>query len=323
MLARHAESLFWAGRYLERAEDTARVLDVTYHGSLQVAGDETRNPWADVLDVLQTRWEAERRGLPLDEQSVCEFLVLDRTNPGSIVSSIATARENFRTVREHLSTELWENVNRFHLELHGRDLALDLAGEPYVLYELVKVRCQTLAGVSASSMPRDEGYAFLELGWMIERALITCRLLDVTFPNLAPDRYDTMLHTLRCASALEAYRRSFQSSTSPLHVAAFLLQSPSFPKSVLFCLRRAEEALARIPSSTAGRNRARRLLGRIRSELEYADVNELVAAGLCAQLDQLQGGISEVADVVAGQYFRVGDEFSLHSQFVLPGEALV
>jgi uncharacterized alpha-E superfamily protein len=323
MLARHAESLFWAGRYLERAEDTARLLDVTYHGSLQVAGDASRNPWADVLDVLQTRWEFAQRGLPLDEQSVCEFLVLDRTNPGSVASCIAIARENFRAVREQLSTEMWETVNRFHLELSARDLRLDLSGEPYVLYELVKMRCQTLRGVSANSMPRDEGYSFLELGWMIERALITCRLLDVNFPSLAPDHYDALLHTLRSASGLEAYRRSFQSSTSPVHVAAFLLQSPSFPRSLLFCLNRAETSLASIPTSAGVRNRARRLLGRIRSELEFADIHELVAGGLCDTLAKLQDDIAEVADVVGGLYFRVGDEFSLHSQFVLPGDALV
>lgn len=323
MLARHAESLFWAGRYLERAEDTARLLDATYHGSLQVAGDETRNPWAAVLDILHATDEFGDDDRQLDEVSVCEFLVLDRSNPASIASAIATARENFRTVREHLPTEMWEIVNRFHLDLGARNLSADLAGEPYVLYEMVKVRCQTLGGVAAQSMPRDESYSFLRLGWMIERALITCRLLNVNYPTLGYDHYDALLLTLRSASSLEAYRRSFQSSTNPTHVAAFLLQSPSFPRSVLFCLQRAEHSLGNIPSGSGARNRARRLLGRIRSELEYADVSELVSGGLCATLDNLEYEICEVADVVASQYFRVGDEFSLHSQFVLPGEALV
>jgi uncharacterized alpha-E superfamily protein len=322
MLARHAESLFWAGRYLERAEDTARLLDVTYHGSLQVVGDEQRNAWAAVLDILQTRAEFDEKPRTIDEASVCEFLVLDRTNPGSIVSAIASARENFRTVREQLSTEMWENVNRFHLELRARNLKADIDGEPYRLYELVKVHCQTLGGVAAQSMPRDEGYSFLRLGWMIERALITCRLLKVNYPTLGAEHYDALLLTLRSASALEAYRRSFQSSTNPTHVAAFLLQSPSFPRSVLFCLQRAEHSLSNIPSA-GGRNRARRLLGRIRSELEYADITELIANGLEDMLETLQWDICEVADGVAAQYFRVGNEFSLHSQFVLPGEALV
>ena len=117
MLARHAESLFWAGRYLERAEDTARLLDVTCQGSLQVAGDETRNAWAAVVDILQAWPEYELLNRPVDESSVSEFLVLDRKNPGSIVSAIASARENFRTVHEHLPTEMWESVNRFHLDL--------------------------------------------------------------------------------------------------------------------------------------------------------------------------------------------------------------
>ena len=323
MLARHAESLFWAGRYLERAEDTARLLDVTYHGSLQVAGDETRNAWNAVLDILQARTEFDLHGQQPDETAVCKFLVLDRANPGSIASAVAAARENFRTVREHLPTEMWENVNRFHLELQARNLDADLAGEPYVLYDLVKVRCQTLGGVAAQSMPRDESYSFLRLGWMIERALITCRLLNVNYPTLSYDHYDALLLTLRSASSLEAYRRSFQSSTNPTHVAAFLLQSPSFPRSVLFCLQRAEHSLGNIPSTSGARNRARRLLGRIRSALEYTDVSELVSSGLCEALEHLELEICAVADVVASQYFRVGDEFSLHSQYILPGEALV
>ncbi len=260
-------------------------------------------------------------------------------------------------------------------------------------------------------MLRDEGYSFLELGWMIERALITCRLLDVHLPSLAVDRYDALLHLLRSASALEAYRRSFQASTNPIHVATFLLQSPSFPRSVLFCLQRAETSLANIATAAGTRNRARRLLGRIRSELEYADPIELATAGLGSlpagsprtlgsipagsprtlgsvpagsphplgsvpagsprtlgsvpagsprtlgsipagsphplgsipagsprtlgsvpagsphplgsMLGELYTSIAEVADAVGGLYFRVGDEFSLHSQYVLPGEATV
>ena len=218
---------------------------------------------------------------------------------------------------------MWESVNRFHLDLQARNLWVDLAGEPYVLYEMVKVRSQTLGGIAAQSMPRDEGYSFLRLGWMIERALITCRLLNVNYPSLSYDHYDALLLTLRSASALEAYRRSFQSSTNPTHVAAFLLQSPSFPRSVLFCLQRAEHSLSNIVSASGARNRARRLLGRIRSELEFADINELIAGDLCEALDDLQRNVCEVADVVASQYFRVGHDSSLQSQFVLPGEALV
>ena len=323
MLARHAESLFWAGRYLERAEGTARLLDVTYQGSLQVAGSEGRDVWAHVLDVLRARKEFDRRGRELDEGAVCTFLVTDRRNPGSIVSGVARARENFRTVREHLSSEMWENVNRFHLDLQARDIAADLTGEPYELYDLVKVRCQTLGGVAAQSMPRDETYSFLRLGWMIERALITCRLLNVNYASLGHDDYDALLLTLRSASALEAYRRSFQSSTNPIHIAAFLLQSRSFPRSVLFCLQRAEHPLENLAGLSTTRNRAQRILGRIRSQLEFTDIAEFITGDVRATLDALEQSICDIADVVANQYFRVGSEYSLQSQFVLPGEAMV
>ena len=122
MLARHAESLFWAGRYLERAEDTARLLDVTYHSSLGATTGEVRRAWRRTLDILRLRKEFEHRDEIADERAVPRFLVVDRANPGSIVSSVATARENFRSVREQLSSEVWESVNRFHHEMQARNL---------------------------------------------------------------------------------------------------------------------------------------------------------------------------------------------------------
>lgn len=322
MLARHAESLFWAGRYLERAEDTARLLDVTYHGSLQDTGDTDHDPWAAVLEILQTRVEFDELDVELDAASVSAFLVLDRSNPGSILSATAAARENFRVVREHLSTEMWETVNRFHLDLRQRNLHDDLSGEPYRLYELVRVNCQAFGGIAAQSMPRDEAYSFLRLGWMIERALITCRLLAVNYPTLSADNYHSMLLTLRSGSALEAYRRSFQSSTNPTHVAAFLLQSANFPRSVYFCLERAKHSLSSIQDSGA-RDRAGRLLGRVCSQVEFADIGELVAEGMTEALDRLQSDIGDIANAVAHQYFRIGEQSALNPQFVLPGETLV
>jgi uncharacterized alpha-E superfamily protein len=320
MLARHAESLFWAGRYLERAEDTARLLDVTYHGSLGATTGEVRRAWRRTVDIVRLRKEFERRDDTPDERAVPQFLVLDRANPGSIVACVATARENFRSVREQLSSEVWESVNRFHHQLQGRNLHRDLDGEPYALYDLIKNRCQTLAGVAAQTMPRDDGYRFMVIGWMLERALMTTRLVNVRYPTLAHDEYDSWLLTLRSASGLEAYRKVFQSSTNPMHVAAFLLQSSTFPRSVLFCLQRAEASLDRLDGRAPGRNHAGRLLGQVRSRLQYVDMTELVAGDVIAALDELEEHIREVADALARQYFRAGDDPTLRSQFVMPGE---
>jgi uncharacterized alpha-E superfamily protein len=128
MLARLAENLFWAGRYVERAEDTARMVDVTYHSLLESPSTEVATSWGQLLDVLQLRHLYGDR--PLDGGEVVHFLVLDREDPGSITSSIGAARENIRSVRELVSTELWEAVNDLHLALGRRDLRRDLAGQP-------------------------------------------------------------------------------------------------------------------------------------------------------------------------------------------------
>jgi len=154
MLARHAEDLFWTGRYLERAEDTARMLDVTYHGLLESSVEDSSVVWRELVKVLHLEQSFEERGIESTEGPVTEFLVLDDANDGSIVSSIACARDNARTVRERISTELWEAINGLHLELGARDLRADLQRQPYELYRIVKARCQMITGTAAETMPR-------------------------------------------------------------------------------------------------------------------------------------------------------------------------
>jgi uncharacterized alpha-E superfamily protein len=308
MLARHAESLFWCGRYLERAEDTARMLDVTYHGLLESPPGEASRSWLDLLAVLNLDGVFAEAGLMPTAEGVSDFLVLDDKNGGAIVSAVARARENARSVRELISTELWEAVNNFFLELQARDLRRDLTHQPYELYGMVKRWCQTVAGVAAETMPRDDGWRFLMLGWMLERAEMTCRLIDVRYPELAMvsdiDRFHTLLGVLKSASGSEAYRKAYGASTAAADVVEFLVLSRTFPRSVLFCLRQAEEALADL-SEPDVLDRPQRVLGRLRSELEFADVPELISSsGLQSALDRIQSGVREVADAIGTQYFR-------------------
>ncbi|MGH9137116.1 MAG: alpha-E domain-containing protein [Acidimicrobiales bacterium] len=327
MLARHAESLFWTGRYVERAEDTARMLDVTYHGLLEAAPYEAERAWRDLLAVLRLESVFDARGWGVDAVSVSEFLVLDDDNPGSIIASVANARENVRTVRELIPTELWESINRFHLDLRARNLRADLEQQPYVLYGAVKRGCQSVAGVASETMPRDDGWRFLQLGWMLERAEMTCRLLDVQYAATASghagdgdrdgDRGPASFHhwssTLKSASASEAYRKAFRSSMEVADVVDFLLLSETFPRSVLFCLRRAETDLARLDPNQSRLSRPRRLLGRVRADLEYRDLHEVLADGLHPFLDGLQRSVRQVAEAVALQYFRNSQEFAVHA----------
>jgi uncharacterized alpha-E superfamily protein len=304
MLARVAENMFWMGRYVERAEDTALLLDVTYHGLLESAVQEEHEAWRTLLEVLHALPGYGDR--PYGGEDVARYLVLDQANPGSIVSSVARLRENARSVRELVSTELWQVVNNFYLDLRARDLAADLERQPHGLYGMVKLRCQTIYGVASETMPRDDGWRFIALGRMLERAEMTCRLLNVRYRQLTGSPhagFHDWVQVLKSASAYEAYRKSYQVQMDPGHVVEFLLFRENFPRSVLFCLRSAEAHLARL-GPVGEVTRPQRLLGRIRAELEFRDLPELLDEGLHRFLDRVQEQVWAVAEAVADQFFR-------------------
>ncbi|MEA3018638.1 MAG: hypothetical protein QOI47_162 [Actinomycetota bacterium] len=317
MLSRHAESLFWTGRHVERAGDTARMLDVTYHALLESPHAEAQRTWSELLDVLSLRPAFEATDDHVSARSVTRFLVLDPTNPGAIVSSVGRARENARSIRELLSTELWETINTFWLELMELDLAAGIEHQPYELYRLVKRRTQEIAGTAAETMPHDDGWRFLLLGWMLERAMIVCRLINVRTMRYTSgeDELDfyRAVELLKSASALEAFRKTYPGAMTLHNVVGFLLLSPTFPRSVLYSIRAAEARLGQLvgPGALA---RPQRVLGRLRADLDFADPIELLNGDLHAALDDLEAHLRGVADLVAVQFFRNVDELSfLHA----------
>ncbi len=317
MLARHAESLFWAGRYIERAESTARMLDVTYHAHLELMSVSESTAWYDLLKVLNLDMAFSETDGALRSDTVSSFLVLDPSNPGTIRSNVELARENLRAVRELISTELWESINSFHLQLKARDVPADIAGEPHELYAMIRTRCQAVAGVASETMPRDEGWNFLNLGWMLERAVMTCRLLAVRYSQLvvagATGGFHHWVSTLKSASGSEAFRRRYRASMDPADVVAFLLLSAQFPRSVLFGLQTAERALDWIEGQgSKPANRPQRLLGRLRSDVQYSDVDEVLADDLALYLARVEAGIRQVSEAVELAYFRSSEELALH-----------
>lgn len=320
MLARDAESLFWIGRYMERAEDTARLLDVTYHGLLETTAAEERAAWSGVLAAVGLERAFEATGRPLTAIAVCDFLVADRTNRGSIIAAVEQGRENARTVRGWLSTELWSAINSFCLGLRQRNVRTDLEHEPHDLYGFVRRECQAVAGVAHETMARDEGWRFLELGWHLERAEWACRLLRVRQAQLGSSGFHEWVGTLRSASALEAYRRTNRASMDPADVVAFLLLSRTFPRSVLHAVRTAEGSLQLLSPGEPELTRPLRLLGRLRADLEFADVRELMAGDLSAHLFAVEGAIRQVCTAVDLQYFTNSHEFDMHTVSVMPGE---
>ncbi len=316
MLSRHAEDLYWTGRYVERAEDTARLLDVTYHGLLESAA-EPSEAWREVLEVLflDDAFAATDGDLG-DGVAVTDFLVLDEAAPGSISASVGQARANARGLRDRISTELWEAINGFYLELGARDLRAELERHPYDVYRWVRDHCQMVAGVAAETMPRDDGYRFLLLGRFLERAEMTCRLLAVRYNRLGRSGQAQAFHwwlaLLKSVSAFEAYLKEHRASVDPNRVLEFLLLSPDFPRSVLFCLREAEEQLTGVVAD-GERVAAQRVLGRVRAGVEYCDVAEVVASDLGGYLDELQKDIWGVGDALDVQFFKHGADLDLHA----------
>ena len=330
MLARLAENLFWAGRYVERAEDTTRMVDVTYHSLLESPYGEVAQSWEQLLEVLHLR--AQYGDGPVDPARVVSFLVLDRDNPGSITSCIGRARENTRSVRELVSSELWESINDLHLALSSRDLRQELADQPFQLFRSVRRACMTIYGVGSETMPRDDGWRFMALGRMLERAEMTCRLIDVRHGQLegvgdrSPRRTDgvaevpqgadrTDFHhwiaVLKSASAFEAYRRRYRASMDPADVVEFLLLEPDLPRSVLYCLTGAMHQLHALCGGLP--TRATRRLGQATSSLQYRDVGELFEVGLHGFLDEVQDRIAEVAEAVADEFFRHHPSGAMHA----------
>jgi len=326
MLARLAENLFWAGRYVARAEDTARMVDVTYHTLLESPFGEAGRTWDQLLEVLHLRSDWDERGLgPTgDAHAVVRFLVLDSDNPGSIAAATARARENVRSVRELVSTELWEAVNDLHLELRSRDLDREVAEQPSELLRLVRNASMTIYGVASETMPRDAGWRFLALGRLIERAEMTCRLIDVRYGQLdalrVPSRRDVVVEdggfhhwvaVLKSASAFDAYRRRYRSSTDPVDVIEFLLLADDLPRSVVYCLA---ASMNQLEALSQGRpSRALRLLGRTASSLQYRDVAELLDEDLHEFLEDVQQRIQQVAEAVADEFFRHQPPGAMHA----------
>lgn len=301
MLSRAAEALFWIGRYAERAEDTARLLDVHFHQIIvDPAVDETET--CKVVATVMGVHEAA----PATMREVLDLLAYDGDNPSSIAGSLSSARENARGVREAVSSEIWECLNATHLELARRVSAARQFG-PAPFFSYVRQRSAMLSGYVASTISRDAGYDFLALGRSLERADMTARLLAaaVGTPTRGDEHWVT---TLRACSAHEAYLRSYQRALEPRLVLEFLMLDRLFPRSVLHALGVGEEALARLEPAAEWNGRhgqapeGRRVIGRVRTDLEFLSPDTLVD-GLPARLQSIQRGVSDVSEAVARRYF--------------------
>jgi uncharacterized alpha-E superfamily protein len=323
VLSRIAESLYWIGRYVERAEDTARILDVHLHRMLA-------DPWVDeqtacrsLLGVMgvaldeapaapdpggATRVEgAKARRVPIDgpvsAARVVGLLGLDEHNPSSVVGALAAARENARGARETVSSEMWETLNATWHGLPDARRRVEQQGV-HAFFRWVRERCSVLAGLTDATMSRDEGWLFLVLGRSVERVDMTARLLSTHVR--AGGSIPSWLTLLRSCGAWETYLRTYRGSLDDRHAAEFLLLDRLFPRSVFAALSTAESCLAELepdPSRAGVATDAQRIVGRSRTNLEFRGADELMA-DLGSVLAGLERTCSQVNEAVSRRYFR-------------------
>lgn len=326
MLSRHADASFWIGRYIERAEATARMIDVHYHFGLEspLIGEALR--WSSLLaisgqeDLYRTLYEDE------DERSVLNFFAFDERNPSSIASCLLFARENSRSIRDQISSEMWVCVNRFFIGYREWSLERLLKGALFGFFEMVKEGSQLFQGVTNRTLMMGEVRDFHDSGRFLERADQTARILDVKYHDLLPEFAERKplatkavsetgsvggvvdVHgwnaVLRSVGAREAFIKTYRQGVSPARVAQFLVLNPQFPASVRHSIGRVDGCLRRVSGNRdlAPSNSAERETGRLYSELNYMTAEDIVAGGLHEFLDNVQERCNTIGQAIHKTY---------------------
>lgn len=303
MLSRTADHLFWLSRYIERAENTARMLDIAYQTSLQPqSAEETEQSWRSLVSISELNSLYNTKYSRIDSRSVMDFMVADENNQSSIFHCLRAARENARAVRGALTTEVWETMNQTWLEFRRLLREGLLTRDPSALFEWVKYRSHLSRGVTVGTMLQDEAFHFIRIGSFLERADNTARLLDVKFyrqeeisdeRDAARDFYYWSA-VLRSVSGFEIYRKVYSNVIQPEKVAELLILRPDMPRSMSHCVTRLLANLKRVANPQSSETLRR--VGRLEAELAFARIDEIQAGGLHPFLD---GFLAEVADLGA------------------------
>ncbi len=301
LLSRVADSVYWLARYIERAENTARFIGVNLNLQLDLPLAPAHQ-WQPLIDTSGHREVFHERYGEASQARVIDFLAYDLDNPSSIASCLRAARENARSVRETISSEMWAQVNAMYL----RSQSQRSLPEPERLLDVfrdIRLGCHLFEGVTDATMSHNEAWHFIRLGRMLERADKTSRILDVKYFMLLPSTSDVGtpyddIHwsaVLKSVSGFEMYRKKF-GRVSPAGVVDFLVLDPEFPRAVRFCIKTASESLHAITGTPAGafRFRSEQRMGQLRADLDFAAVGAIILEGLHEYLDGLQLKMNDV-----------------------------
>lgn len=314
MLCRVADCLFWMSRYLERAENQARFIDVTssialgYRGSEQALWSSLLHAGGDVEAFLQ-RYAAPTR------ENIINYLLFDRRNLNSVVSCLTAARENARSVRETLTAPLWEAVNRFYLRVRtDAEQQPQILTQPHQFLERIKRSAHQVLGVRDATWSRGDAWHFSSLGYQLERADKTSRILDVRYFLLLPmnhsgsEQLDVVQWAalLESTGALQMYRRTW-GPIQPSRVVDFLVLSPTFPRSLRFCVQAAETTLRAISGNTSKepQNDAEKMVAETTRQLESLTAEQIMETGLHPFIDKFQTTLNNIGAAVSSTYFQI------------------
>jgi uncharacterized alpha-E superfamily protein len=303
MLSRVAETLYWTGRYIERAEDTCRLLHANFHGLLDADLPERDRAWRELVRLLGREDAFLEHFSDYSAQSVTEFLVAHPANPDSVTACVARARENARGAREQITSEMWEHLNRLHLVV-SRTRMRSVLASPHDFFVRVRDGSHGFQGVMKATLTRGEAYEFLELGSHLERADFTARLLSVKLPGLTraaptPATQAGLSGLLKSCGTFEAYRKQEGGELRAERVVGFLLLERRQPRALCFCL---ELSLSAVRAISGDRLRPERAIGRLFAELAFADVPALDESTV-RLLGRLMQGLADAADEIAAGYF--------------------
>ena len=313
MLSRVADAMYWMNRYIERAENYARFMDVNFNLSLELPPSVSEQ-WRPLV-VTTGDWTLyESLYETIEKNKVIYFLGFDPENPNSIYSSIVKARENARAIRPEITKEVWEQINfLYYFVKDGLEKKRWQRKDPREFFQEIKKGCQLLYGIFDATISRNDGWHFGKIGQLLERADKTSRVLDVKYHILlpAPESVGSPIDLIQWAallksvSAYDMYRKK-NGKLTPLGISDFLILDTKFPRSILRCLMHAEQSLQTITGNSEGyTNAAEKNLGMLRSQLEYDDVSDIFEAGLHEYLDNFQKNLNGVSAALYESFFSI------------------
>jgi uncharacterized alpha-E superfamily protein len=314
MLSRVADSLYWMSRYIERAEDMTRLLAVNFHTLLDARQIDSEQSWQPLIVMTGDDALFRRDYDSYSAANVIDFLLWNQANASAVIWCVTLARENARSVREQISKEMWEYLNRLYFMVREANRPA-ISREPLGFFSQLRDGSHAFQGITNETMTHGEAYQFIQLGKHVERAEKTARILDIKYqqvmqlPEASSDASLQLMAMLKSCSAFEPFRKAHASQMQAALIVEYLLISDEFPRAVAYCLNRSLQAVNLISGTDdlakhqQAMNSPQRSLGRLVAELEYLDVQEVLGAQLHAYLDQLVVRINRAAGDITRTYF--------------------